>query len=92
LQLSADPFAAEILGRMDAATTGIYLELLEGVEPEVAGRIVRTAEAVLDSSLRAWSAGRLSISELYGHLTEAVALLFGPEPVGVSGASRRASA
>lgn len=92
LQLSADPFAAEILGRMDSATTGIYLELLEGVEPEVARRIVRTAEAVLDSSLRAWSAGRLSINELYDHLTEAVALLFGPEPVGASEVSRGATA
>jgi AcrR family transcriptional regulator len=92
LQLSADPFAAEILGRMDAATTGIYLELLEGVEPEMARRIVRTAESVLDSSLRAWSAGRLPINQLYDHLTEAVALFFGPEPVGASEASRRATA
>lgn len=80
LQLSADPFAAEILGRMDTATTGIYLELLDGVDPEVARIIVRTAESVLDSSLRAWSAGRLSLNELYDHLTDAVALLFSQEP------------
>jgi AcrR family transcriptional regulator len=80
LQLSADPFAAEILGRMDTETTGIYLELLDGVDPEVARIIVRTAESVLDSSLRAWSAGRLSINELYDHLTDAVALLFSQEP------------
>jgi AcrR family transcriptional regulator len=79
LQLSADPFAAEILGRMDTETTGIYLELLDGVDPEVARIIVRTAESVLDSSLRAWSAGRLSINELYDHLTDAVALLFSQE-------------
>jgi AcrR family transcriptional regulator len=82
LQLSADPFAAEILGRMDTETTGIYLELLDGVDPEVASTIVRTAESVLDSSLRAWSAGRLPINELYDHLTEAVALLFAHEPAG----------
>jgi AcrR family transcriptional regulator len=82
LQLSADPFAAEILGRMDTETTGIYLELLDGVDPEVACIIVRTAESVLDSSLRAWSAGRLSINELYDHLTDAVALLFSQEPAG----------
>ncbi|MGH9096280.1 MAG: TetR/AcrR family transcriptional regulator [Acidimicrobiales bacterium] len=80
LQLSADPFAAEILGRVDAITTGVYLELLDGIEPELARSIVRTAEAVMDSLLRSWSADRLAIADLYDYLTEAVALLFRPVP------------
>jgi hypothetical protein len=37
---------------------------------------VRVADAVLDSSLRAWSAGRLSITDVYRSLSDAVALLF----------------
>src|SRR5665213_2892849 len=48
LQVSADSFATEILERMNQMMTGVYVELLSGVEPERARRIVRTAEAVLD--------------------------------------------
>jgi AcrR family transcriptional regulator len=80
LQLSADPYAAEILGRVDAITTSVYLELLDGMDPELARSIVRTAEAVMDSMLRSWSADRLAIADLYDYLTEAVALLFGHVP------------
>jgi len=80
LELSADPFAGEILDRLDAATTGVYLELLDGIEPELARRIVRAADAVFDSLLRSWSAGRLPAAALYDYLSDAVALLFGPDP------------
>jgi TetR/AcrR family transcriptional regulator, cholesterol catabolism regulator len=80
LELSADPFAAEILDRLDAATTGVYLDLLDGIEPDLARRIVRAADAVFDSLLRAWSAGRLPATSLYDYLSDAVALLFGPGP------------
>jgi AcrR family transcriptional regulator len=80
LELSADPFAGEILDRLNAATTGVYLELLEGIEPDLARRIVRAADAVFDSLLRSWSAGRLPASSLYDYLSDAVALLFGPGP------------
>jgi AcrR family transcriptional regulator len=84
LQLSADPYAAEILGRVDTITTGVYLELLDGIDPDLARSIVRTAEAVMDSMLRSWSAERLTITDLYDHLTEAVALLFGQVPAEVT--------
>jgi len=77
LELSADPFATETLGRVDAITTSVYLELLEGIDPDLARSIVRTAEAVMDSMLRSWSAERLAITDLYDYLAEAVALLFG---------------
>jgi AcrR family transcriptional regulator len=80
LELSADPFAGEILDRLDAATTGVYLELLDGIEPELARRIVRAADAVFDSLLRSWSAGRLPAAALHDYLSDAVALLFGPGP------------
>jgi TetR/AcrR family transcriptional regulator, cholesterol catabolism regulator len=77
LELSADPFATEILGRLDQTTNSVYLEVLEGIEPDRARRIVRTAGAVLDSLLRSWSAGRLPITDLYDSLGESVGLLFG---------------
>jgi AcrR family transcriptional regulator len=77
LQTSADSFAAEILQRMDQTTASVYMELLEGLEPEHARKVVRTAGAVLDSLLRSWSAGRLPITDLYDYLSDAIALLFG---------------
>jgi AcrR family transcriptional regulator len=85
LQLSTDPFAAEILDRLKVTTTSVYLELLDDIEANRAHAIVRTADAVFDSLLRSWSAGRLSVADLYDYLTEAVALLFGAQ----HGADRR---
>jgi AcrR family transcriptional regulator len=75
LQVSDDPFAADVLSRLDATTNQVYLAALEGFDPEVAMRMVRVADAVLDSSLRAWSAGRQSIEEVYRSLSDVVALL-----------------
>jgi TetR/AcrR family transcriptional regulator, cholesterol catabolism regulator len=77
LQLSADPFATETLERLDQTTTSVYLDVLSGIEVTRARQIVRTAEAVMDSLLRSWSAGRLPITDLYDRLTECVDLIFG---------------
>jgi hypothetical protein len=63
----------------------VYLDLLSGIEPLRARAIVRTADAVFDSMLRAWSAGRLPIVDLYDYVSDAVALLFG-QPMGAAAA------
>src|SRR5580658_258430 len=76
LQISSDPFATEILERMDQTTSGVYMELLQGVEPRRARTMVRTVDAVLDSQLRAWSAGRLPITAVYDYLSESIDLIF----------------
>ena len=39
--------------------------------------IVRTMDAVLDSQLRSWSAGRLPITGVYDYLSESIDLIFG---------------
>jgi TetR/AcrR family transcriptional regulator, cholesterol catabolism regulator len=80
LELSSDPFATEILERMDQTTSSVYMELLDGVEPRRARTIVRTVDAVLDSQLRAWSAGRLPITGVYDHLSESIELMFEGDP------------
>jgi hypothetical protein len=64
-----------VLSRLDATTNEVYLAAVEDLAPELAARVVRIADAVLDSSLRAWSAGRLPITEVYRSLSEAVALM-----------------
>ena len=80
LELSSDPFATEILERLDQTTTGVYMELLDDLEPGRARTIVRTMDAVLDSQLRSWSAGRLSITGVYDYLSESIDLIFGDDP------------
>jgi TetR/AcrR family transcriptional regulator, cholesterol catabolism regulator len=80
LELSSDPFATEIIERLDQTTTGVYMELLNGIEPSRARTIVRTMDAVLDSQLRSWSAGRLSITGVYDYLSESINLIFGADP------------
>jgi aspartate/tyrosine/aromatic aminotransferase len=56
------------------------MELLDGVEPGRARTIVRTMDAVLDSQLRSWSAGRLPITGVYDYLSESIDLIFGKDP------------
>src|ERR1700722_2043205 len=80
LELSSDPFATEILERMDQTTSAVYMELLDGVDPRRARTIVRTVDAVLDSQLRAWSAGRLPITGVYDYLSESIDLIFEGSP------------
>jgi AcrR family transcriptional regulator len=75
LQVSEDPSAADVLSRLGAATNEVYVKVLEDLDAGVATGTVRVVDAVLDSSLRAWSAGRLPIREVYRSLSDAVALL-----------------
>jgi aspartate/tyrosine/aromatic aminotransferase len=37
-------------------------------------------DAVLDSQLRSWSAGRLPITGVYDYLSESIDLIFGKDP------------
>ncbi len=80
LEVSDDPFAADVLTRLGATTNQVYLDVLGDLDPEVARGTVRVVEAVLDSSLRAWSSGRLPIAEVYRSLSEAIALLLPEDP------------
>jgi AcrR family transcriptional regulator len=85
-QLSDEPFAREVMTRLGAATNEVYQGLLPDLPEGEAARIVRVLDAVLDSSLRAWSAGRSSIGEVRRAVSDAAALLLGAgEPVGGGG-------
>jgi AcrR family transcriptional regulator len=75
LGASEDPFSAQVLARMDEATYEVYRAVLHEMDPEVAERIIRVLEAVLDSSLRAWSSGRIPVSAVTRSLADAVDLL-----------------
>jgi AcrR family transcriptional regulator len=77
LETSADPFAAEIFERLDRATRSVYLAALDGLDPDTIGQVVRVTESVLSSLLRTWSAGRISMVDVYARLDEAVDLVLG---------------
>jgi hypothetical protein len=87
--MSEEPFARDVLARLDAVTTDVYLDLLTDLPRDQAVRIVRIVDAVLDSSLRAWSSGRSSIRDVRRSLSETVALLLPEASQGDAGASRR---
>lgn len=75
LEMSEESFARDVLARLDAVTTDVYLDLLADLPPGEAVRIVRVLDAVLDSSLRAWSSGRATIRDVRRSLSDAVALV-----------------
>ncbi len=74
-EVSDDPVANDVLLRLKDTTSDVYLDALSGLEPELAGRIKGVVEAVLDATLRAWSAGRLGAADVYRALTDAVTLV-----------------
>lgn len=80
-ELSDDPFAREVMARLDAVTNEVYLGLLPDLPEEQAARIVHVLDAVLDSALRAWSAGRTSIADVRRRVSDAVALLVDARPL-----------
>jgi AcrR family transcriptional regulator len=81
LEVSSDPFATEILQRLDRATGDVYMAAVEGIDPDSAAQVVWVVETVLSSLLRSWSAGRLSILDVYSRLDEVVSLVLDP-PIG----------
>jgi TetR/AcrR family transcriptional regulator, cholesterol catabolism regulator len=89
LGLSDDPFARDVMARLDAATNEVYRGLLPDLSEEHAAHIVRVLDAVLDSALRAWSAGRTSIGEVRSAVSDAVALLLIDERHPVCGSGTR---
>jgi AcrR family transcriptional regulator len=87
LEISGEPFARDVLTRLDAVTTEVYLGLLSDLPHDDAVRVVRVADAVLDASLRAWSGGRATMRDVRASLSDAVTLLL-PESAGSGGRAR----
>lgn len=77
LQTSDHPIAAQVLDELGTATVAVYLGALDGLDPEEAQRVVRVADAVLDSTLRAWSWGHIPFDAVVRLLSDAVTQLLG---------------
>jgi AcrR family transcriptional regulator len=78
LAVSSDPFAVEAVARLDRTTGAVFREALVGLDEPTAESMVRIIDHVMAGVLRLWSAGRISIDEVYRSLDEMVALLFRP--------------
>jgi len=81
-ETSDEPFAHEVLARLDRTTSDVYLGLLGDLPRDEALRVVRVLDAVFDSSLRSWSSGRSTTADLRRSLTDAVGLLLGGDRAG----------
>lgn len=77
-ELSDEPFARDVLARLDTTTNDVYHSILSDLPVDEATRIVRVLNAVLDSALRAWTSGRTTISDARRSLSDAVSLLVEP--------------
>jgi TetR/AcrR family transcriptional regulator, cholesterol catabolism regulator len=75
LSVSSDPFAVEAIARLDRSTGTVFREALIGLDEATAGSIVRMVDHVMAGTLRLWSAGRISIVEVYASIDEMVDLL-----------------
>ena len=78
LAVSSDPFAVEAIARLDRTTGAVFRQALIGLDDPTAESMVRIIDHVMAGVLRLWSAGRISIDEVYRSLDEMVALLFRP--------------
>ncbi len=75
LETSEDPFARQVLDRLDSATRDVYLSQLADLDPDDATRVVRVVGAVLDSALRALSSGRRSARHAHQLVSDTVRLV-----------------
>ena len=78
LAVSSVPFAVEAIARLDRTTGAVFREALVSLDEPTAESMVRIIDHVMAGVLRLWSAGRISIDEVYRSLDEMVALLFRP--------------
>ena len=76
LSVSSDPFAVEAIARLDRSTGAVFRDALVGLDEATAGSMVRMVDHVMAGTLRLWSAGRMSIVDVYANLDELVDLLF----------------
>ena len=76
LSVSSDPFAVEAIARLDRSTGAVFRDALVGLDDVTAGSMVRMVDHVMGGTLRLWSAGRMSIVDVYASLDEMVDLLF----------------
>lgn len=80
LEMSDDPYVADLLRQVGDATDAVYRGALAGLDGTASDRIVPVVGAVLDCGLRAWSKGRLAIDQVYRQVEDAIDLVLPSSP------------
>ena len=80
LEVVADPAVAELYATFTGSTQGVIRETLHDVPPGDVDAVIRLAGAVLDSTLRSRSLGRITLAEARDNLARAVELVFSDPP------------
>jgi AcrR family transcriptional regulator len=80
LDVVTDPLVAGLYRQFAQGTQAALAETLHDVAPADVGAVMALATAVLDSSLRAWSLGRMAMPEVEWRLRRSVSLVFSAPP------------
>jgi AcrR family transcriptional regulator len=76
LQLSPDKAASELMGRFGDRFRAVLTAVMEDMHEEDARRVALLVVGTLDILLRKWSAGDLTMPQVYREIEEIVALVF----------------
>lgn len=76
LQLSPDKAASELMGRFGDRYRAVLAAVVEDMHEEDARRVALLVVGTLDILLRKWSAGDLTMPQVYREIEEIVALVF----------------
>jgi AcrR family transcriptional regulator len=80
LEVVPDPVVADLYAEFTGSTQGVIAETLHDVPPGDIPAVVSLAGAVLDSTLRSRSLGRVTLAEALTNLKRAVDLVFSDPP------------
>lgn len=80
LEVARDPEVADLYGDFQRGTVAVLAETLRDVPPKDVDAVVVLAGAVLDSGLRSWSLGRMTIDAVKARITRSVELVFSAPP------------
>lgn len=80
LEVVADPVVADVYRAFTDSTRGVLRETLQDVPAGDVDAVVGLAGAVLDSTLRAWSLGRIDVAQAQLQVARAVDLVFSDPP------------
>jgi AcrR family transcriptional regulator len=80
LEVVPDPVVADLYADFTGGTKTVLAETLHDVPPEDVDAVVALAGAVLDSGLRSWALGRMTIEDVKARVARSVELVFSAPP------------
>ncbi len=76
LVMSTDPFAEDLLGRLEQSTSDVYLQTLAALPAARARVVIDIVQGAFGNLLREWSLGRMSMTTAHERLDTTIDALF----------------